>query len=146
MFAQKYSSGEGQANSWWSGWWFGTDTWVLYLNIDPPDCSGAGNTYYCLAGWGDNTGYPLSTGGIILGNQANYTNAGAWTGGASMRRTLAQVVSFCDGHVAIKTPGALAAGTNYQSTGLASGQNPPAQQASALLMTNMSIEHYYGVE
>jgi len=141
MLAQKYSSSETTADSWWSGWWFGANTWVGDCEIDPPDCSASGNTYVCLAGWGFNTAYG-GTGGVGGWLNSN-TVAGAWTGGASMRRTLMQVVSYMDGHVKVQSPSYLAAGTNYSSLGL---PGLPAQNATSIVMTDMTVEHYYGLQ
>lgn len=142
MLAQKYSSSETSANSWYSGLWFGGWTWIIDCNIDPPDCSATGNTYVCLAGWGNNTGY---AGGSGTGGYLNSsTQAGAYTGGASLRKGTMEVVSYMDGHAKVQSPSILAAGTNYQMTGL--GNGIPVQQATSIVMTNMSIEHYYGLQ
>jgi prepilin-type N-terminal cleavage/methylation domain-containing protein len=141
FLTQKYSSNEqndsatSHANAWYGYWFFGNNTYFLTVEADPPDCAASGNPYYCAGGWGAGSFDATLVGGV----QA----AGAWTGGGSLRGTKMMVVSFVDGHVATKTPGALAEGTAY--TGAMSG-NVPTQNQSAVSVTDISREHYYGLQ
>lgn len=137
MFEQKYSSSEEQYNSWYGGIWYGAGTFLCDLAIDPPDCGGSGNTYYCLQGWNNNPVY--GPGGYLNGSTA----AGAWTGGGSLRGPLLMVASFVDGHAKSMAPGTLGAGTNYQQQ-VNSSNSVPTQQSSAITVTDLTIEHYYG--
>jgi prepilin-type N-terminal cleavage/methylation domain-containing protein len=154
MFTQKYSGTElnstvvPSGNEFYGYYWFGTTggsgTFFIATTTDPPDCSEPGNFYYCAAGWGLNNFYggPASIDGVgyLGGNQA----AGAWTGGGSQRGQQLMVVSYVDGHAAVKPPGALAQGTSYAYQLGANGQ--PVQQSTSVLVTNGTIEHYYGTE
>jgi len=142
-FTQKYSNSEQKApfNNFYGAYWFGAGTYFLTLAADPPDCSEPGNLYYCAGGWGSANNYYGGPGGVnmLSGVQA----AGAWTGGGSLRGPTLMTVSFCDGHAKSMAPGILGAGTTYNG-GLNGGI--PAQTASQVLMNNLSIEHYYGVQ
>jgi prepilin-type N-terminal cleavage/methylation domain-containing protein len=141
-FTQKYSDSETVSDSWYGGWWFGSGTYFITESADPPDCSAPGNVNICAAGWGSANGFYGGPGGT---NELNGVQAaGAWTGGGSLRGPTLMVVSFCDGHSKSMAPGALAAGTTYQ--GGLSGTGIPTQTASQVLMNNMSIEHYYGIQ
>ena len=141
-FAQKYSDSEGISDSWYGGYWFGPNTYLTTLEADPPDCSGAGNFYYCAGGWGSANGFYGGPGGTMY--LSNNMAAGAWTGGASLRGPTNILASFVDGHAKAMPPGALGAGTNY--AGGLNGNIPPVQTAGSILMTNMTTEHYYGVQ
>lgn len=152
MFTQKYSGTElnpavvPAGNEFYGYYWFGTTTngqgtFFIATTTDPPDCQEPGNTYLCAGGWGLNDFYggPGSL-NYLSGNQA----AGAWTGGGSQRGQQLMVVSFVDGHAAVKPPGYLAAGTSYAYALGANGQ--PLQNATSVVVTNPTIEHYYGSE
>jgi prepilin-type N-terminal cleavage/methylation domain-containing protein len=142
MLTQKYSSKEqngsadSNANAWYGYWWFGEGTYFITVTADPPDCWGSGNVHYCVGGWGNSSYY----GGELKGVEAS----GAWTGGGSMRGTKQMLVTFTDGHAASKAPGALAEGTNYNGAKGANGI--PTQAESAIAITDITREHYYGVQ
>jgi prepilin-type N-terminal cleavage/methylation domain-containing protein len=142
FLTQKYSSNEqndsaaSHANAWYGYWYFGPGTYFLTVEADPPDCAASGNTYYCAGGWG--AGSFDAT--LVQGVEA----AGAWTGGGSLRGTKQMLVSFTDGHAASKAPGALAEGTAYNGAKDASGV--PTQNQSAVAITDITKEHYYGVQ
>jgi prepilin-type N-terminal cleavage/methylation domain-containing protein len=139
-FAQKYSDSElntsmiPAGSQYFGGYWF-PNLYFLTMAADPPDCAASGNHNICAAGWNQNGYYQAALSGV----QA----AGAWTGGASMRGQQLMVVSFVDGHAKAMPPGQLAAGTAY--SGAMSG-GIPVQQSSAIVMTNMTTEHYYGLQ
>jgi prepilin-type N-terminal cleavage/methylation domain-containing protein len=139
---QKYSSKEqvdsatSAANSWYGYWFFGNNTYFLTVEVDPPDCAATGNTYYCAGGWGAGSFDATLVGGVEA--------AGAWTGGGSLRGTKMMIASFTDGHVAAKTPGALAEGTAYNGAKNASGV--PIQNQSAVAITDITKEHWYGLQ
>jgi len=140
-FTQKYSDSEYNSTDvppqyqFYGYYWF-TGDYFLTMAADPPDCGATGNNLICAAGWNQNGFYQ----GFLNGVQA----AGAWTGGGSMRGLQLMVVSFTDGHAKAMPPGTLAAGTAYQG---AYGSNGiPLQNASNITMTNMTIEHYYGLQ
>jgi prepilin-type N-terminal cleavage/methylation domain-containing protein len=149
MFTQKYSDTEFNSTlvppqyQFYGYYWFGPGTYFLTVAADPPDCSATGglggalpNHNLCAAGWNQNGFYQPFLNGV----QA----AGAWTGGGSQRGQQLMVVSFADGHAGVKTPGYLAAGTSYS---FAPGSNGvPAQNAANVVMTDMSKEHYYGLQ
>lgn len=146
FLSQKYSSSEQQgspdsaANAWYGYWAFGgADAgggWFLTNSIDPPDCAAGGNLQICAAGWNQN--------GFYQGELKGVEAAGAWTGGASMRGAKLMVVSFTDGHVASKAPGAMAEGTAYN--GAKGSNNIPTQNSTDIVMTDMTKEHYYGIQ
>jgi prepilin-type N-terminal cleavage/methylation domain-containing protein len=147
LLTQKYSDTEYNATlvppayQFYGYYWFGSGTYFLTLAADPPDCSSSGtggspNHNICAAGWNQNGFYQPFLNGV----QA----AGAWTGGGSQRGQQLMVVSFVDGHAASKPPGTLAAGTSYQGT--MGANNIPVQNASDIQMTNMTTEHYYGLQ
>lgn len=140
-FTQKYSDSETVTDVFYGGWWFGGGTYFITESADPPDCSEPGNLYYCASGWGSANGFYGGPGGEneLKGVQA----AGAWTGGGSLRGPTLMTVSFCDGHAKSLAPGVLAAGTTYNG-GLNGGI--PAQTATQVLINNIAIEHYYGVQ
>lgn len=142
FLTQKYSSKEqvdsatSSANSWYGYWYFGPYTYFLTVSADPPDCAATGNTYYCAGGWGAGSFDATLVGGVEA--------AGAWTGGGSLRGNRMMVVSYTDGHVAAKTPGALAEGTAYNGAKGANGI--PTQNQSAVAITDITREHYYGLQ
>lgn len=139
LFAAKYSSSETTGN-WYGSWWF-TGIHFITLTIDPPDCAATGNPFVCAAGWNDNNFYGGTGGTKFLKNiEAN----GAWTGGASLRGAKKMIVSFLDGHAASKSPGDMAAGTAYNGAIGASGI--PTQLESAIAVTDLAREHYYGIQ
>jgi len=140
LFSQKYSNSETSTNSWYGSYWYGPGTFFLTLTTDGPDCAAPGNAFYCAAGWGDN-GFYGGTGGTKF--LKNVEAAGAWTGGASLRGTKLQVVAFTDGHVASKPSGFLAEGTAYNGAQLA---GIPTQNASEVVITDITKEHYYGLQ
>jgi prepilin-type N-terminal cleavage/methylation domain-containing protein len=144
-FTQKYSDSEYNpavvpvANQFYGYYWF-TGDYFLTMAADPPDCSsngtgGSPNHNICAGGWGNGTFYQSALSGV----QA----AGAWTGGGTQRGQQLMVVSFVDGHAKSEAPGALAQGTSYSN---AMTGNIPTQAASAVNMTNMTTEHYYGLQ
>jgi len=141
MLTQKYSSKEqgadanSAANAWYGYWFFGNLTYFITVTADPPDCWASGNVQYCVGGWG-NSGY---YGSELKGVEA----AGAWTGGGSMRGTKQMLVTFTDGHAGSKAPGLLAEGTNYN--GVKGSNGVPTQSESAIAITDITKEHYYGV-
>jgi prepilin-type N-terminal cleavage/methylation domain-containing protein len=139
FFSAKYSSSETTGN-WYGTYWFGIGTYFLSLAADPPDCYAPGNTLYCAAGWGDNNFYGGAGGTKFL---KNVEAAGAWTGGASLRGTKKMLVSFVDGHAASKSPGDMAAGTNYNA---AQTNGIPTQSENSVVVNDASKEHYYGVQ
>ncbi len=141
MFSQKYSNSETNTNNFYGGWWFGAGTFFITLTTDPVDCYGPGNVYYCASGWNDN-GFYGGNGG--LKELKNVEAAGAWTGGASLRGAKMLVVSFTDGHVASKAPGAMAEGTNYNGAKGANGI--PTQNEQQIQITDIGREHYLGVQ
>jgi prepilin-type N-terminal cleavage/methylation domain-containing protein len=145
LLTQKYSDSEVDpaivppAYSFFGYYWFGAGTYFITVSADPPDCSSTipqPNHNICAAGWGQNGYYQA----FLDGKQA----AGAWTGGGSERGLQLMVVSFCDGHAAVKPPGSLAAGTNYN--GALGSNGIPTQNSSNVQMLNMGIEHYYGLQ
>lgn len=148
FFTQKYSNSEAiaPANSFYGGYWFGEPagmgpTWFITLETDPPDCYAAGNNHFCASGWGNNSYYGGSGTPRILNN---VEATGAWTGGASLRGRQLMVVSFTDGHVASKSPGSMAEGTNYNGAKAANGV--PIQTESQIVITDMAKEHWYGLQ
>lgn len=143
MLTQKYSNSEQIApyNNFYGSWYFGPGTYFITLSTDPPDCAATGNTYYCAAGWNDN-GYYGGNGGLKILN--NVEAAGAWTGGGSLRGRQMLVTSFVDGHVATKSPGQLAEGTAYNGAKAANGI--PTQLQTAIAITDITREHYYGLQ
>jgi len=140
MFAQKWSTSESTSGSWFGSYWYGAGTFFITQSIDPPDCAAPGNVYYCAAGWGDNSFYGGAAGLKFL---RNVEAAGAFTGGASMRGVKQQVVTFTDGHTASKAPGFLAEGTAYNGS-IVNGL--PVQSESAVVITDITREHYYGLQ
>jgi prepilin-type processing-associated H-X9-DG protein len=146
FFTQKYSNTEatgGGGNTFYGTYWFVPGfTWFITLEADQPDCESQGlNPYYCAGGWNDN-GYYGGTGGLKLLN--NIEAAGAWTGGGSLRGRQLMVVSFVDGHVASRAPGALAEGTNYN--GAKAATNIPTQTAAQIIINDIAREHFYGLQ
>jgi len=144
-FTQKYSNSEYNSTlippqyQFYGYYWFGAGTYFIGESADPPDCSatqGLPNHNICAAGWNQNGFYQAFLNGV----QA----AGAWTGGGSMRGLQLMVVSFVDGHAKAMPPGALAAGTAYN--GAMGANNIPTQSAANIVMTNMTTEHYYGLQ
>lgn len=139
-FTQKYSDSEQNPNlvpsadQFFGGYWF-TGLYFLTMAADPPDCAATGNHNICAAGWNQNGYYQ----NMLNGVQA----AGAWTGGGSMRGLQLMVVSFVDGHAKAMPPGQLAAGTSYSG---AMNGTIPVQNATAITMTDMTKEHYYGLQ
>jgi len=141
LFAQKYSNSETVTNAFYGGWWYGAGTFFITESIDPPDCQASGNPYYCAGGWGDNGFYGGTSGNKEL---KNVEAAGAWTGGASLRGRKMALVTFTDGHAALKSPGSLAEGTAYNG---AQGTNGiPTQNATSVNITDMTREHWYGLQ
>ena len=140
FYSAKYSSSETTGN-WYGGIYFGLGTYFIPVSVDPPDCASPGNNQVCAAGWGDN-GFYGGTGGTKY--LKNVQAAGAFTGGASLRGTQKMIVSFTDGHAASKAPGDMAAGTNYNGTLGSNGI--PVQKDSQIIMTDMTKEHYYGLQ
>lgn len=141
-FTQKYSNSEQIApyNTFYGSWWFPSAFFVC-MAADPPDCYAPGNGYYCAAGWNDNSYYG-GNGGLKLLN--NIEAAGAWTGGGSQRGNKLMLVSYVDGHAKVKAPGSLAEGTAYIGTKGANGI--PTQPESAIIITDATREHYFGVQ
>ncbi len=143
FLTQKYSNSEQIApyNNFYGSWYFGIGTYFITLSADTPDCYAPGNIYYCAAGWNNNTFYGGTAGVRILNN---VEAAGAWTGGGSLRGRQLMVVSFVDGHVASKSPAAMAEGTAYSGAKAANGI--PVQLEGAITITDIRREHYYGVD
>lgn len=143
FFTQKYSNSEQIAphNTFYGNWWFGPGTYFITLSVDPPDCAAPGNNLYCAAGWNDNSYYGGNAGLKLLNN---VEAAGAWTGGGSLRGRQQLVVSFVDGHVASKSPGAMAEGTAYNGAKGANGI--PIQTEAQVIITDITREHYYGIQ
>ena len=140
FYSAKYSSSE-TTGVWYGNYWFGAGSYFFEVSVDPPDCAAPGNLQYCAAGWGDN-GFYGGTGGTKF--LKNVQAAGAFTGGASLRGTQKLLVSFTDGHAASKSPGDMAAGTTYNA---ALGSNGiPTQKESQVTLTDMTKEHYYGLQ
>ena len=139
---QKYSNAEQIApyNTFYGSWWF-PNSYFVCMGADQPDCASPGNTYYCAAGWNNNSYYG-GTGGLKLLN--NVEAAGAWTGGGSMRGNRLMLVSYVDGHAAVKAPGNLAEGTNY--SGAKDGTGIPLQTENQIVITDITREHYYGLQ
>ena len=116
-----YSEGSPSANRFYS---FGKDTPALYATVEVPECGSIPD--YCAANWGKNDGF------INSPSAENVTNvdAGANTGGMSIRATGSAVVVWVDGHASKKKPSALAAGTNWTPTINSSAVVPiPADKA-----------------
>ena len=61
-----------------------------------------------------------------------------------MRGSKQMMVSFVDGHAASKAPGALAEGTSY--TGAKGADGLPSQNQSDVVITDITKEHYYGLQ
>jgi hypothetical protein len=152
MFTQKYSGSElnpavvPAGNEFYGYYWFGTTskgqgTFFIATTTDPPDCSETGNFYYCAAGWGNNGFYGGTASTDYLNNNQA---AGAWTGGGSQRGQQLMVVSYVDGHAKVQPPGQLAAGTSYAYSLGANGI--PNQNATNVVITDATKEHYYGVQ
>jgi hypothetical protein len=143
FISQKYSNSEQVSpyNVFYGYWYFGAQTWFITLEVDPPDCYAPGNLQYCAGGWNDNNYYGGSGGLKVLNN---VEAAGAWTGGASLRGRQLVVTSFTDGHVASKSPGALAEGTAYNGAKGANGV--PLQSEQQISITDIAREHYYGLQ
>jgi len=138
MFTQKYSDSETATDVFYGGWWYGAGTFFITVSTDPPDCSSTGNFYYCAQGWGS------VSGGFYTGELKGVEAAGAWTGGGSLRGPKLMNASFVDGHAKLMPPGQLAAGTNYSYQLGANGQ--PIQQATSIVITDITREHYYGLQ
>lgn len=140
----KYSSSE-TSGSWAGDWWFGQGTYFIPVSVDPPDCASSGNGFVCASGWGNN-GFYGGTGGTKFLN--NVEAAGAWTGGSSLRGTRRMIVSYTDGHVASKSPEAMAEGTNYNPAKGANGIPTQADSAVNINTANngLSVEHWYGLQ
>jgi prepilin-type N-terminal cleavage/methylation domain-containing protein len=95
-----------------ANYWFGAGNgYVNRFTVESPDC-------YTAPGWcADNWGKGFYSDTIYANNKA----LGAFTGGVALRRGDQAVVTYVDGHASSKSPGALAAGTNWNAA-LASDQ------------------------
>lgn len=82
---------------------FGTASNTDKGYVDPPDCNDIPQA--CMDNWG--------TGGFYDQHLKSVYEAGAQTGGVSVRTNNGSIVAFCDGHAARLSIGALAAGTNW---------------------------------
>jgi prepilin-type N-terminal cleavage/methylation domain-containing protein len=145
LFTQQESTGEWDTQivptqyQWYGYFWWGINTAFMPTVINPPDgasLQGAGNRNLTGGGW--NRGSLNSI--LVDGKQS----AGAWTGGGTMRGNLLMLVTFADGHAALKPPGYLAEGTNYSNS--TDGDGIPIQNQTEIIMTDMTKEHYYGQE
>ncbi|MCC6730462.1 MAG: prepilin-type N-terminal cleavage/methylation domain-containing protein [Chthonomonadales bacterium] len=85
-------------------WWYGAGTLSTLGTADPPDC--ADIPVWCFTGWG--VGGTNDYSGLLKTKEA-----GGWTGGNSLRKSLMLNLTFCDGHAKFMSPGAGAAGTNW---------------------------------
>jgi len=141
FLTQKYSNSEAVSNSFYGLYYFGPGTYFITMETDPPDCAATGNAQYCVAGWNDN-GYYGGTGGTK--ELKNVEAAGAWTGGGSLRGRKQLLVTFVDGHAGLKPAGTLAEGTAYN--GAIGANGIPTQNQSVITMTDMTREHYYGLQ
>jgi len=106
LFTAKF--GQSETNLGWSGlYWYGANWLTTSTTVDSPHC--ATIPQWCFGDWG--------TGGFF---DATYLKkneqAGARTGGVSLRGPGNAVVTWCDGHVSTKSPGSLASGTNWTRT------------------------------
>lgn len=99
--------------------WYGGGCPLPWESIQVPVCVGATDMgfdtqSYCVSGPGWGVGADLDSNGL-----ANNINAGAYTGNVSLRRANQAVTTFVDGHAKQMTAGALAVGTNYSTSTLA---------------------------
>jgi prepilin-type N-terminal cleavage/methylation domain-containing protein len=134
LLTQKNSSSETTSKSFYGGYWYGSGTFLVSLISDPPDCAATGNIQYCTGGWG--------AGSFWRDVEGLSEAAGGWTGNGSLRNTKQMVASFADGHVASKSAGALAEGTAY--TGAKDVNGNASQSQTAIAITDITKEHYYG--
>lgn len=87
-----------------SEYWWGAGTLLASpYTVEAPECYSINPL--CIDNWG--SGWWEST--PMQGNRI----AGAYTGWNSIRKAGDGIVSFCDGHVKVMPPGAMAAGTNW---------------------------------
>ena len=85
--------------------WYGAGPMTHVGHVDPPACNPAPGV--CFGSWG--------TGGFYSTRIKNNSfEAGAQTGGVSVRAGNGSVVAFADGHASRMSIGALAAGTNWR--------------------------------
>lgn len=77
--------------------------------VDAPDCGDI--QQYCMSSWGTGTFYSTS--------MQLTTVEGGLTGGVSTRAANQAIITFVDGHAKKMSPGALAAGTNWTPTRVA---------------------------
>lgn len=107
MLGAKWSTAEYATASWGGGtivWYGSPHGLVINIGIDSPDC----NTIpqWCFGNWGVGSGNFV----FVIGD--NY-EAGARTGGNSLRGSGTTVTAFTDGHTKAMQPAALGAGTNW---------------------------------
>jgi len=84
--------------------WYGPNTkWVITALADTPFCYNEPN-FNCTGGWGS---------GGFWNNYVTVAQDGQLTGGVAFRAANQGIVAFCDGHAKKLSPGAIAAGTNW---------------------------------
>jgi prepilin-type N-terminal cleavage/methylation domain-containing protein/prepilin-type processing-associated H-X9-DG protein len=123
MFANHFSTSEDTqpvSTIWgyWGGYTAGAAGPTSSVVIDPPQCQtellNGPNHVLCFDNWGTGSFWAVT---LSLQNNAN---AGAFTGGMSLRHGKQAVVLWLDGHCSKKAAGSLAVGTNWTPT-VASG-------------------------
>lgn len=120
MLASKFSTSEDMhAPSWLTYYSFpaGGETVTSTITVDPPACvsdvlNNPARQFLCFDNWGRN--------GFWQNYVQNKVEAGAHTGGSSVRGSKHTMVLWLDGHATKSTPGALAAGTTWSPTATAS--------------------------
>jgi len=106
MLASRGSYADGDHNFWGFDFTpFTTDTPLLNVGVESPNCNPI--PQYCVTNWGV---------GGSLGITKNNVAGGYNTGEVALHSSNMAIVAFMDGHVKKMTPGALAAGTNWNPT------------------------------
>lgn len=106
LTSAKWSTGEWNFGATTVVWYGSPRGLIINYAVDSPDCYTI--PQWCFGNWGSGDGNMIFT----LGDN-NKINAGVRTGGNSIRSGNGCVVAWCDGHVSVKQPGALGAGTNW---------------------------------
>jgi prepilin-type N-terminal cleavage/methylation domain-containing protein len=105
MFSAKWSTGEWKYGPAQVVWYGAPRGLIVNFGVDMPDCYTI--PQWCWGNWGVGD---LNFQFIL---DPSRITAGVRTGGNSIRAGNAQIIGWCDGHVAAKQPGAMAAGTNW---------------------------------
>jgi len=107
LLGSKWSTAEFRFGPTTIVWYGGPRGLIINYSIDSPHCTTI--PQWCFGNWGSNSGNFVFT----LGNN-NKIDAGVRTGGNSIRAGRQMVISWADGHVASKSPGAMGQGTTFE--------------------------------